>query len=385
MNESSHQKRCCDETGSLCASLFLHGMLFLVLSSSSSFDPPLGPQTRLDILWFTPATVPSPPQATAPQAAPAATPKPSPQQPTTKAKRPQAPAEILSVKPEPAKPASPLRAAATAPHPVAEHGTLPQRRVIAVKGAASPPSPPPVPLVRAAAPVVRTALPAEPARTPVQRQETVPAHAQVAAKAPPQTRERTPSAQGMEQATARRLPEPLVKRSPQDQAPQPNARERGTTFASMQGDLKLTVAGDGVKLTVAFRELPRSRRDRTLTRAEARRLQQVAPVTAKRDERTKEAVIEKAGEGVYIFSAEPESAKAAQASFTLTIFEAGKREKTASIGTRTLQGKTVVARVLMPEGVLWDDDSAFTGSLEDSDSTTKFNAHTGLYWKEYAD
>ncbi len=385
MTESSHQKRCCDETGSLCASLFLHGMLFLVLSSSSSFDPPLGPQTRLDILWFTPATVPSPPQAAAPQAAPAAPPKPSPQQPTAKAKRPQAPAEILSVKPEPAEPAGPLRAAATAPHPVAEHGTLPQRRALAEKGPASPPSSPPVPLVRAAAPVVRTAPPAEPAPAPVQRKEAEPANAQVTAKAPPQTRERTPSAQGMEQATARRLPEPLVKRSPQDQAPQPNARERGTTFASMQGDLKLTVAGEGVKLSVAFRELPRSRRDRTPTKAEARRLKQVAPVTAKRDERTKEAVIERAGEGVYIFSAEPETAKAAQASFTLTIYEAGKREKTASIGTRNLQGKTVVARVLMPEGVLWDDDSAFTGSLEDSDSTTKFNAYSGLYWKEYAD
>ncbi|GAW65255.1 hypothetical protein GPEL0_01r0047 [Geoanaerobacter pelophilus] len=177
-----------------------------------------------------------------------------------------------------------------------------------------------------------------------------------------------------------------MKRPPQDQAPpQASARERGTTFASMQGDLKLTVAGEGVKLTVAFRELPRSRRDRTPTKAEARRLQQVAPVTAKRDERTREAVIEKAGEGVYIFSAEPETAKAAQASFTLTIYEAGKREKTASIGTRNLQGKTVVARVLMPDGVLWDDESAFTGSLEDSDSTTKFNAQTGLYWKEYAD
>lgn len=383
MTESSHPKRCCDETGSLCASLFLHGVLFLVLSSSSSFDPPLGPQTRLDILWFTPATVPSPPQATAPQAAPAATPKSSPQ-PTAKAKRPQAPEEILAVTPGAAEPDRSHPAAAAAPYPVAEDGTLPQRRAPAEKAKASIPFPPPVPLGRAAAPVAQAALPAGPA--PLQKKEAEPAHAQVAAETPPHTRERTPPAQVREQATARRPPEPLVKHSRQERTPQqPHPQERGTTFASLQGDLKLTVAGDGVKLTVAFRELPRSRRDRTLTKAEARRLQQVAPVTAKRDERTKEAVIEKAGEGVYIFSAEPETAKAAQASFTLTIFEAGKREKTVAIGTRTLQGKTVVARVLMPEGVLWDDNSAFTGSLEDSDSTTKFNAQTGLYWKEYAD
>ena len=37
----------------------------------------------------------------------------------------------------------------------------------------------------------------------------------------------------------------------------------------------------------------------------------------------------------------------------------------------------------MPEAILWDDDASFTGSLEDSESTTKFNAQTGLYWKEY--
>lgn len=193
-----------------------------------------------------------------------------------------------------------------------------------------------------------------------------------------------PTAPGLERAAPLPLPEPAAKRSQPDKAQQ-RAHERGTSFASLQGDLKLTVAGDGVKLSIAFRESPRSRRDRTPTKTEARRLQQVAPVTAKRDERTREAVIERAGEGVYIFSAEPETESAAQASFTLTIYEAGKREKKAAIGTRTLQKKTVVARILMPEGVLWDDDSAFTGSLEDSDSTTKFNAQTGLYWKEYAD
>ena len=37
------------------------------------------------------------------------------------------------------------------------------------------------------------------------------------------------------------------------------------------------------------------------------------------------------------------------------------------------------------EAILWDDESAFSGSMPDSNSVTKFNAATGLAWKEYAD
>uniref|UniRef100_C6E420 Uncharacterized protein n=1 Tax=Geobacter sp. (strain M21) TaxID=443144 RepID=C6E420_GEOSM len=409
MTESSHKKRCCDETGSLCASLFLHGVLFLVLSSSSHFEPPLGAQTRLDILWFTPIAVPPPLQA-ATQAAPAAAVKPSPQrQRALEAKRPEAPPEASPAKAVPAAPMVFHPAAPSPPHPALEHGTLPERRgaLAAAKATASPPPKPPTSPPHAAAPAARTVPPAEAPPVALERKEAEPVQAATKAHPPmqaaqertppmqapqdgaPQTqasRERPqPAAPGLEQAAPRPLPEPDVKRPKPDKAPQQRAQERGTSFASLQGDLKLTIAGDGVKLSVAFREFPRSRRGRTPTKAEARRLQQVAPVTAKRDERTREAVIERAGEGVYIFSAEPETATAAQASFTLTIHEAGNREKKAVIGTRTLQKRTVVARILMPEGVLWDDDSAFTGSLEDSDSTTKFNAQTGLYWKEFAD
>jgi len=37
----------------------------------------------------------------------------------------------------------------------------------------------------------------------------------------------------------------------------------------------------------------------------------------------------------------------------------------------------------MPEGILWDDDSSFSGNMEDSESITKFNAETGVVWREY--
>lgn len=57
----------------------------------------------------------------------------------------------------------------------------------------------------------------------------------------------------------------------------------------------------------------------------------------------------------------------------------------AVLGKRTISRRSVLAKVLMPEAILWDDDAAFTGSLEDAGSTTKFNSNTGLYWKEYDD
>ena len=155
-------------------------------------------------------------------------------------------------------------------------------------------------------------------------------------------------------------------------------------IASLRGDLKMVMVGESdIKLQVTFREFPKSRRHRMPTRSEARREQRIVPVFARTRQNTREAVIETAREGIYIFTAESEQGETAKGTFTFKIFETGAREKVTEIGTRTIAGRRVLTKVLMPEGILWDDDSAFTGSLEDSESLTKFNARTGLYWKEY--
>ena len=157
-------------------------------------------------------------------------------------------------------------------------------------------------------------------------------------------------------------------------------------LTSLHGDLKMVIAGDtSVRLLVSFRAYPKSRRNRVQTKSEARREQKIAPVIAKTKLKTKEAVIETAREGIYTFSAESEHGDAAKAIFTLKAFENGRREKSVDIGARTITSNTLIAKILMPDAISWDDESAFTGSLEDSDSTTKFNAQTGLYWKEYND
>jgi hypothetical protein len=169
---------------------------------------------------------------------------------------------------------------------------------------------------------------------------------------------------------------------PSEQPRQP----RGLVIAAPHGDLKLVMKGDtGIKISVRFRDYPKNRRSKALTRSEGRRAENVVPVLAATREDTREAVIETAREGVYTFSADPEGAKGARASFTLKAFESGTRERIAVLGTRTISGTTVLVKILMPEAILWSDESAFTGSMEDSESETKFNAATGLFWKEFHD
>jgi hypothetical protein len=45
-------------------------------------------------------------------------------------------------------------------------------------------------------------------------------------------------------------------------------------------------------------------------------------------------------------------------------------------------GRVVMARVLMPEGVLWDDESWFTGKSESVDTVTRFRFPEGVTWVE---
>jgi hypothetical protein len=45
-------------------------------------------------------------------------------------------------------------------------------------------------------------------------------------------------------------------------------------------------------------------------------------------------------------------------------------------------GKVVLARVLFPQGVLWEQDGWFTGSSESADTVTKFRFPEGINWVE---
>jgi hypothetical protein len=216
--------------------------------------------------------------------------------------------------------------------------------------------------------------------TSLQRQEYAPPSGKMA----PRAGARIPAAAPAKPTTTANDNSAVDEKKPAnaaEEAPEP----KGLVVHSLRGDLKMVISGDSdIRLFVTFRPYSKPSRDR-LSRSQAAEQQKVLPLVARIKPETKEAVIETAREGVYTFAAESERRDGAKAAFTLKIFESGNREKVANIGTRTVSGRKVLAKVLMPEGILWDDDTAFSGSLEDSDSTTKFNAQTGVYWKEYND
>jgi hypothetical protein len=43
---------------------------------------------------------------------------------------------------------------------------------------------------------------------------------------------------------------------------------------------------------------------------------------------------------------------------------------------------TMIGRLLLPEGIYWDEDEWFTGKIENGDSITKYNSPEGMSWKE---
>lgn len=413
-----------DERIALGASLFVHALLFLVLSSGSNYNPTLGRETRIDLLWLMAA--PAAPAGTdasarAPSAPSAPVSRKFHRRATAARAKTPAPPGVFVAPVRPAAGADGAKGMSRAGIPAAGDpgdsgvppagegvkpkafpAARPQAREATVTGATSPAPPPPAPpmaLPRSFAandPAADKELPPEPGK----KSEKAPASAKpapltattfsaAAAKktgsgespAHPATGE-PPQPTGPERAARDAAPTgATVAKPPAPPLPQP----RGLVVASLSGDLKLISAGDAVKISVVFREFPRSRRHRSPSRSQALQLQNISPVCADGPGRTSEAVIGKAGEGVYVFSAEPRDTKAAQARFTLKIYDSGTGRKVAELGRRTITGKSVLAKVLMPEAILWDDDSAFTGSLQDAESTTKFNTQSGLYWKEYDD
>jgi hypothetical protein len=183
------------------------------------------------------------------------------------------------------------------------------------------------------------------------------------------------------------LPKPKIEenaRNPVNQQKKGDSSgDNGMALLPLTGDLKLEVTGNtGLVIDVSFKEYLKSRRDRPMTRAEARRVQIVKPVT-RTVGKVVEAVVGTTGEGVYEFIVRPVDGNPVTAVFKVKIYENRSKAKTRSLWTKTVKKRTMIARILMPEGIFWDDDGYFSGNLEDSDSITKYNSDTGLVWKEY--
>jgi len=190
-------------------------------------------------------------------------------------------------------------------------------------------------------------------------------------------------------ATPTSAQQPIVREpsvAPPKEKPQAPSTEKPKTIfhPPLAGDLKLLVTcAREIKVEAAFREFRKDRRGKALSRWEDRNRRTVAPKTVRTGENAYESVIEVAEEGIYDIQVKSADGRPIDATFVLKIRESGPGSKTKRLGRRNVPQTVTVARVLMPEGILWDEDDAFTGNMEDSGSVTKFNVETGLTWREY--
>jgi hypothetical protein len=152
----------------------------------------------------------------------------------------------------------------------------------------------------------------------------------------------------------------------------------------LAGDLKIVITGEeGIKVEAVFREFRKVRRSKPLTRGEARNSRNVTLKMARTKLNVHETVVEITEEGVYDLRVRSANGKPVTAAFVIKVHEKGTGAVTKNLGRRTVADGALLARILMPEGIFWDDESSFSGTLEDSDSVTRFNTETGLVWREF--
>jgi hypothetical protein len=68
------------------------------------------------------------------------------------------------------------------------------------------------------------------------------------------------------------------------------------------------------------------------------------------------------------------------------LFEGDNKERIKKYNALSILPEgMLIFKFILPDAVFWDDEEYFSGSIEDSDSITKFNYDTGLIWQEEKD
>ena len=182
------------------------------------------------------------------------------------------------------------------------------------------------------------------------------------------------------------LPVAVEKPVPPEVKPTPQPKPEPSMIFQppLTGDLKLVITGNlDVKVEVSFKPFPEARRSKPFTRREAENIMSILPIMARTKENVHEAVVEVTQEGIYTIRLRPANGKQGSVQLQLKIHESRSGAKTKNLGSRKIDRAVEIAKILMPEGILWNDESSFTGNMEDADSITKFNSDTGLMWREY--
>ena len=157
--------------------------------------------------------------------------------------------------------------------------------------------------------------------------------------------------------------------------------------ARAKGDLELyltnsEITANGIKIKVLFRAYPRNRHKTAMSIRESKKVKMLSPEISRTGINAVQAVIDIAPDGIYEFRGAAEAGPG-EARCTVTIYGTSSKPTIKQLGNKKLSNDSYILKVLMPEGILWDEEANFSGSIKDSDGIIKFNSETGLTWKEY--
>jgi hypothetical protein len=93
-----------------------------------------------------------------------------------------------------------------------------------------------------------------------------------------------------------------------------------------------------------------------------------------------------ANKGIYTFTMVNTGEMTYDVTVTFRLFEGDNKERIKKYtALRILPEDMLIFKFILPDAVFWDDEEYFSGSIEDSDSITKFNDDTRLIWREEKD
>lgn len=156
----------------------------------------------------------------------------------------------------------------------------------------------------------------------------------------------------------------------------------------LDGDLVLIIREKEIskrdlKVIVQLQPYPKTKHDKAMSKVESQNVTKLVPKSAVINTDTVQAVIELAEDGIYEFKGKARSGEGFEGECLLTITGTHQKKKVKPLGTRKIGGDATIVKIMMPEGILWEDETEFNGSIEDADSITKYNSDSGLVWKGY--
>jgi hypothetical protein len=100
----------------------------------------------------------------------------------------------------------------------------------------------------------------------------------------------------------------------------------------------------------------------------------------------KRVSLAKAEKGIYTVTIGNKGEESCEADIVFRLFEGKEGERVKEFKNVELSPNVVLKfKFILPEAIFWDDEQYFTGTIESSNTLTKFSEKTGLIWKEEKD